>query len=232
MSLNQGRPNTTFVSINLRSMTMKDFWNDRYNQEQMVYGAEPNEFFREQLQFLRPGKLLLPAEGEGRNAVYAALKGWQVTAFDFSEAGRKKAMALAKQRGVPLNYQVTDAAQFSCEPESQVAVALIYAHFPPALRQQLHQKVINWLTPGGTVILEAFHPYQLSYSSGGPKDERMLYTAEVLQDDFKLLDIKLLQELDIHLHEGPYHSGAGYITRMVAQKRTDNQENRNSKTKM
>ncbi|WP_018477742.1 class I SAM-dependent methyltransferase [Pontibacter roseus] len=200
-------------------MTMKDFWNERYSQNQMVYGAEPNEFFREQLQHLRPGKLLLPAEGEGRNAVYAALKGWQVTAFDFSEAGHKKAMALAEQRGVTINYQVTDAAQFSCEPESQDAVALIHAHFPPALRQQLHQKVIEWLKPGGTVILEAFHPNQLSYSSGGPKDESMLYTAEMLQDDYRLLDIKLLQEIDIQLHEGAYHSGAGFVTRMVAQKK-------------
>jgi hypothetical protein len=219
MSLNRGLACRIFVWINLKSMTMKDFWNNRYSQEQMVYGAEPNTFFREQLQYLKVGKLLLPAEGEGRNAVYAALKGWQVTAFDFSVAGYKKAMALAEQRGVTINYQVTDAIQFTCEPESLDAVALIYAHFPPALRQEMHTKVITWLKPGATVILEAFHLNQLSYSSGGPKDERMLYTAEMLQTDFKELDIKLLQELDIQLNEGDYHSGPGYVTRMIAQKK-------------
>lgn len=197
---------------------MKDFWNNRYSQEQTVYGAEPNVFFTEQLQLLAPGKLLLPAEGEGRNAVYAAQQGWQVTAFDFSEAGHKKAMAMAEQRGVTIRYQVTDAAQFTCEPESLDAVALIYAHFPPALRQQLHHNIVSWLKPSGTLILEAFHPNQLNYSSDGPKDKSMLYTAKMLQDDFDLLDIKLLQELDIQLHEGAYHSGAGYATRMVAQK--------------
>lgn len=197
---------------------MKDFWNERYSHEKLAYGAEPNEFFRKQLQHLRPGKLLLPAEGEGRNALYAAQQGWQVTAFDFSEAGYKKAMALAAQRGVTLNYQVTDAAQFACEPESQDAVALIYAHFPPALRRQLHQKVMEWLKPGGTIMLEAFHPNQLSYTSGGPKDESLLYTANMLQDDFHLLTIKQLEEVEIQLNEGAYHSGAGYVTRMVAQK--------------
>jgi SAM-dependent methyltransferase len=197
---------------------MNDFWNDRYSQEQMVYGSEPNVFFREQLQQLKPGKLLLPAEGEGRNAVHAALKGWQVFAFDFSEEGYKKAMALAEQRGVTINYQVTDAAQFACEPESLDAVALIYAHFPPALRQETHQKVVTWLKPGGAVILEAFHPNQLSFSSGGPKDEHMLYTAEMLQKDFSQLTIQMLEEVEIQLGEGAYHSGAGYVTRIVAQK--------------
>jgi len=197
---------------------MNNFWNERYSQEQMTYGTEPNVFFREQLQSLEPGKLLLPAEGEGRNAVYAALKGWQVLAFDFSEAGYKKAMALAEQRGVTINYQIIDAAQFACEPESMDAVALIYAHFPPVLRLEMHQKVITWLKPGGTVILEAFHPKQLAYNSGGPKDENMLYTAEMLQKDFSQLTIQMLEEVEIQLNEGLYHIGAGYATRMVAKK--------------
>ncbi|WP_187270136.1 class I SAM-dependent methyltransferase [Pontibacter qinzhouensis] len=197
---------------------MEDFWNDRYSQQQMVYGAEPNAFFREQLQHLTPGKLLLPAEGEGRNAVYAALKGWQVTAFDFSDAGHQKALALAEQRGISITYQVTDAAQYTCEPESLDAVALIYAHFPPALRQQLHHNIVCWLKPGGSVILEAFHPNQLGYSSGGPKDKSMLYTAGMLQADFSPLTIQQLEEVEIQLNEGAYHSGAGYVTRMVAQK--------------
>jgi len=200
---------------------MKDFWNERYSQQQMVYGAEPNEFFREQLQHLQPGKLLLPAEGEGRNAVYAARQGWQVTAFDFSEAGYNKAMALAEEQHVTINYQISNAAQFICDPESLDAVALIYAHFPPVLRQQLHQKVTGCLKPGGTVLLEAFHPNQLRYSSGGPKDGNMLYTADMLQTDFNLLTILQLQEVEIQLNEGAYHSGAGFVTRMVAQKKVE-----------
>ena len=74
-----------------------DFWNERFGKEEFIYGTEPNQFFKEQLQNLEIGTLLLPAEGEGRNAVYAATQGWEVSAFDISEQGRVKAIFLAKQ---------------------------------------------------------------------------------------------------------------------------------------
>lgn len=197
---------------------MQQFWNDRYSKAEMSYGSEPNIFFREQLKKLEPGNILLPAEGEGRNAVYAALKGWEVMAFDYSVAGRAKALRLAELRGVRINYQLAEAENFECAPESMDAVALIYAHFPPALRQEFHQKVVQWLKPGGLLILEAFHPKQLGYTSGGPKDEAMLYTADMLRADFKQLKIRLLEEQEVLLEEGAHHSGAGYVTRLVATK--------------
>lgn len=139
-------------------------------------------------------------------------------AFDYSEAGRVKALRLAEQRGVTLNYQLAEAGQFESEPETFDAVALIYAHFPPVLRQHLHSQVVQWLKPGGVVILEAFHPGQLAYASGGPKDKSMLYTAEILRSDFSPLAINLLEEQETLLEEGAYHSGSGYVTRMVATK--------------
>lgn len=123
---------------------MQEFWNDRYSIGEMVYGTKPNEFFREQLKERNPGRLLLPAEGEGRNAVHAALEGWDVLAFDFSEAGRSKALQLADQRGVKIDYKLAEANQYAGEPESFDAIALIYAHFPPALRQDIHRKTIQW----------------------------------------------------------------------------------------
>ena len=88
---------------------MKDFWNQRYAEEEYAYGTEPNAFFKAQLDQRTPGRLLLPAEGEGRNAVYAALKGWDVVAFDQSESGKTKAMKLAHQAGVAVSYLVEDA---------------------------------------------------------------------------------------------------------------------------
>ena len=197
---------------------MQEFWNDRYKQEEMVYGSEPNVFFKEQLEKLKPGKLLLPAEGEGRNAVFAATNGWQVLAFDYSEAGRAKAQKLAEQKGVKLNYEIAEADAYELEAESIDAIAFIYAHFPPATRQNLFGKAVKWLKPGGVIILEAFHPKQLAYTSGGPKDEAMLYTADMLRSDFKGLRIDLLEEKEIILAEGAYHSGAGYVTRLVATK--------------
>lgn len=198
---------------------MQQFWNERYSQPEMVYGNEPNVFLREQLKNLKPGKLLLPAEGEGRNAVYAASQGWDVLAFDYSEAGQAKALSLAKERGVTLEYQVADAEQFETAPETVDAVALIFAHFNPVLRLILHRKVVEWLKPGGTLILEAFHPKQLEgYTSGGPKEPTMLYTADMLQQDFDGLEIQLLEEREVELQEGAYHSGRGFVTRLVATK--------------
>ncbi|MER2999166.1 class I SAM-dependent methyltransferase [Pontibacter populi] len=203
---------------------MQEFWNERYKQPEMAYGKEPNAFFREQLDKLQPGKLLLPAEGEGRNAVYAATIGWQVQAFDYSEAGRTKALQLADALGVTIDYTLSEAENYTSGPESYDAVALIYAHFPPAIRHKLHQQVKGWLKPGGTVMLEAFHPKQMDgYTSGGPQNHAMLYTADMLRSDFTGLKIKVLQEYEITLHEGIYHNGAGYVTRLVATKPTADQ---------
>lgn len=197
---------------------MEQFWNERYGQSGLAYGQEPNVFLKEQLAALPPGKILFPAEGEGRNAVYAARQGWDVVAFDFSEAGRDKALQMAAGAGVSLDYQVRNALDFSMPANSLDAVALIYAHFPAATRQLFHANLQAWLKPKGVVILEAFHPRQLQYASGGPKQEGMLYSPQMLQEDFKDLDLQLLEELEIVLEEGPYHQGPAYVTRLVASK--------------
>jgi hypothetical protein len=63
---------------------MKDFWNERYGWDESAYGEQPNEYFKKQLAQLEPGEILMPAEGEGRNAVHAAKSGWHVKAFDTS----------------------------------------------------------------------------------------------------------------------------------------------------
>jgi len=87
-------------------MGLQQFWDERYSQPEYAYGREPNVFFREQIEPLQPGRLLMPAEGEGRNGVYAARKGWVVDAFDISEKGREKALRLAEEMGVAIHYQV------------------------------------------------------------------------------------------------------------------------------
>ncbi|GAB2536928.1 hypothetical protein GCM10027189_18710 [Rufibacter soli] len=87
------------------------------------------------------------------------------------------------------------------------------------LRQSFHLKTVVWLKPGGTLILEAFHPRQLEYASDGPKDPEMLYSADQLAQDFKGLQIQLLEELAIPLSEGEFHQGPGFVTRLVATKK-------------
>jgi hypothetical protein len=197
---------------------MNNIWNERYSQEEYVYGEEPNVFIAEQLNKLQNGIIILPCEGEGRNAVHAASQGWIVNAFDSSDAGKMKALQLAGKMGVSIEYEIADAVSADYRGSSADAVAFIYAHFPPAIRKQIHQKAISWLKPGGKIIIEAFNPAQLQNSSGGPKDISMLYTEEIIREDFQELNIELIETLQTTLQEGKYHQGKADIIRFVGSK--------------
>lgn len=197
---------------------MKTFWNKRYYEPNYAYGTLPNEFLSEQLALLQPGKLLLPCEGEGRNAVYAAAKGWQVVAFDQSEAGLEKCERLAAAQHVQVHYQVADAGTFDYGLNQYDAIALIFAHFPPALRHQVHHKCVQALKPGGILILEAFAPEQLHYQSGGPEDVQLLYHTNMLEADFAAMQQLTITETLTTLQEGPYHQGTAAVMRLVGQK--------------
>ena len=197
---------------------MKEFWNDRYSAADYVYGKEPNEFFKSEIDKLPAGNLLLPSEGEGRNAVYAAKLSWTVDAFDQSEKGKEKCEALAKENNVTVNYTIADAVEIQLEEDKYDMIAFIFAHYPSSIRKQVHQKCIKALKPGGLLLLEAFNPLQLNNQSGGPKDIDMLYTAELLKSDFGDLNVRLLEELSTVLSEGKHHSGKGDVVRMLATK--------------
>jgi ubiquinone/menaquinone biosynthesis C-methylase UbiE len=197
---------------------MKNFWNERYSEKEYIYGEEPNIFFAEQLKNIKPGKIILPCEGEGRNAVYAASCGWEVNAFDSSEAGKTKALQLAAVKGVSINYTVDDATTITYAANSVDVVAFIYAHFPSNIRKQIHQKAITWLKPGGKIILEAFNPQQLQNNSGGPKELSMLYTEDMMKEDFASLNIEFIKNLTTELSEGKYHEGKASIIRVVGIK--------------
>ena len=198
---------------------MKNSWNERYNCDDYVYGKTPNIFFAEQLSKLELGTLILPCEGEGRNAVYAATKGWNVIGIDQSEAGKKKALELARQNNTNINYLVADVIDFGVPEGTADAVAFIYAHFPAPIRSIIHQKAINWLKIGGLIILEAFNPEQLKNNSGGPKDISMLYTVEMLQEDFNSMKIELLETHQIYLAEGSLHEGVADVIRFIGEKK-------------
>jgi|AntRauTorcE11897_2_1112592.scaffolds.fasta_scaffold05808_4 hypothetical protein len=196
----------------------EEFWNDRYSNQEFVYGKQPNAFFKAQLDQLEPGILLLPAEGEGRNGVYAARNGWQADAFDMSENGRKKALALADQYNVSINYQISDCQNVQIKSEQYDVIALIYAHIDESMRRKIHRKLIHGLKPGGTLILEAFSKKQLENDSGGPRDQAMLYSLEDLKIDFKALNMTTGMQRDRQISEGNHHQGIANIIRIVAQK--------------
>ncbi|MCB9284883.1 MAG: class I SAM-dependent methyltransferase [Lewinellaceae bacterium] len=200
---------------------MKKFWDERYAEPEYVYGEEPNEFLKAFLDTYPepPGRLLLPGEGEGRNAVYAARKGWEVVGFDQSRSGREKAVQLAARHGVSIRYDVCDVLDFPFEEASFDLIGLFFFHLPLELRRHTHQQVYQALKPGGTLIAELFSPRQIGRSSGGPQVRELLYDTEDLKQDFKDLNIRYLAEENVHLREGKYHEGEAAVVRLIAQKK-------------
>lgn len=198
-------------------------WEDRYSSDDYAFGVEPNEYLREQLEKLPAGNILFAAEGEGRNAVYAAKLGWTVAAFDISRQGKNKALQLAKQNNVSIDYRVGDLPALGFKKESFDAIALIYAHFPVDIRSEYHQLLDQYLKPGGAVILEAFSkkhlPYRLKNEKvGGPSNLESLFSIEEIQSDFSNYKIIELVEKEIELSEGLYHNGIGSVIRFTGQK--------------
>jgi cyclopropane fatty-acyl-phospholipid synthase-like methyltransferase len=196
-----------------------NFWDERYSFEEYVYGTEPNQFFKEQIdKFSSPGILLMPGEGEGRNAVYAAKLDWQVDAFDQSINAQKKALRLAKKNEKNINYQVTDVTKFYTEKNKYDAAAIIFVHFNSEERTIFHHKIINSLKPGGKLILESFSKSQFGKKSGGPQALEMLYSLEDVMNDFKEIKTILLEEKNVILNEGDKHSGEASVIRYVGEK--------------
>ena len=200
---------------------MQEYWNQRYKDNEIVYGYEPNEFLKEFIDKNKPGTILFPAEGEGRNSIYAAQKGWTATAFDFSEVAKEKALQMAAQKNLTINYTIDGLDTYQA-PEQFNAIALIYVHMPPALRTAVHNKMIQALKPGGYLVLEAFSKSQLGKQSGGPTDINLLFDTDTLSSDFATLDIIQLESIETTLKEGPYHEGPASIVRLLAMKKPTN----------
>lgn len=194
-----------------------NFWNQRYAENETVYGPEPNVYFRNFLGTQKPGSILLPAEGEGRNAIYAASLGWETDAFDFSPVAREKALKRAKELDLNINYFTSTIEEYTASKCYDV-VALIYVHLPEGIRQQFHKEIISSLKPGGYVVMEAFSKDQINNTSGGPKELSMLYEVSMIRKDFPSMQIINLAEKTITLDEGPFHKGPADVVQMIAQK--------------
>lgn len=197
---------------------MIDFWENRYSQPTFAYGTKPNAFFKEFIDTLTPGRLLLPAEGEGRNAVYAAQHSWTVDAFDFSPSARQKALQLAEDAGAQIHYETSTIPDFLAPASEYDLIGLVYVHLPPEERRAFHQRLVSLLKPSGYVVLEAFHNEQLGRESGGPQNPAMLYNRTDLLQDFDQLAILSVEEMFIDLDEGVFHKGAACVIRLIAQK--------------
>lgn len=199
-------------------------WDDRYSNDEFAYGVEPNNYLKEQLTKLSPGAILFPAEGEGRNAVYAARLGWTVSAFDISNEGKSKALKLAEKNNVSIEYKVGELETLNYKTGQFDAIALIYAHFPPKIKSLYHKAFDNYLKPGGIIIFEAFSKKHINYVTanekvGGPKDIESLFSIDEIRSDFPEYEIIELAEKEIELSEGLYHIGRGSVIRFTGRKK-------------
>ncbi len=203
---------------------MKEKWDERYRDTAFAYGEEPNNYLKEKLSALPTGTILFPAEGEGRNAVYAASLGWTTYAFDQSEEGKKKAMLLAEKKHTSIQYDIGNPLSLNYQPNQFDAMALIYAHFPAETKSTYHRHLHTYLKPGGLVIFEAFSKKHLEYVTkhpgvGGPKDIDMLFSIDEIKSDFENFDLIELNEVEITLNEGVYHNGTGSVIRFMGRKK-------------
>lgn len=201
-----------------------DRWNERYSKDEFAFGVQPNNYLKEQLEQLKVGTILFPAEGEGRNAVFAAKLGWTVSAFDISIEGKKKALRLAETNKVTIAYQVGELQTLNYTPEQFDAIALIYAHFPADIKSLYHKALDKYLRKNGVIIFEAFSKRHLDYIAknenvGGPKEIEMLFSIEEIKSDFANYEVIELEEKEIELKEGLFHNGKGSVIRFVGQKK-------------
>jgi SAM-dependent methyltransferase len=194
------------------------FWDERYSTTEFIYGTDPNNFFKIELDKLNPRRILLLGEGEGRNAVYAALNGWKVDAVDFSAKAKEKALHLAEENDVHIQYEVVDLSNYKLKQNYYDAIAIIYLHLNPELRSYIHSQVNDSLRAGGELFLEVFEKEQFGKGSGGPQSIEMLYSIEELETDFENMKIELLEKQLIKLDESDKHRGDAVVIRLIAKK--------------
>ncbi len=198
-------------------------WDQRYGETEYAYGKDPNVFFKQWIPKFQPGSILMPGDGEGRNGVYAATLGWEVTSLDLSIEGKRKAMLLARENEVMIDYLVGDLDHLTFDKEHFDAIGLIYAHFPSELKSAFHERLATYLKPGGVVIFEAFSKNHLSFKEvdpgvGGPADINMLFSTDEIAKDFSGFEIIKLDEEEDVLNEGKYHNGRSSVIRFVGRK--------------
>lgn len=193
-------------------------WNERYSAPEYIYGTEPNDFLRSVAGRIPPGPVLCLAEGQGRNAVYLASLGHDVTAVDQSSVGLQRARELAASRGVTIATEIADLAEYRIAPGKWSGIVAIFMHLPPSLRAQVLAASVKGLAPGGAFIMEAYRPKQLEYRTGGPGEVSLLPSLDDLRRELAGLTIEHGVEIEREVHEGDYHSGRSAVVQILAFK--------------
>jgi hypothetical protein len=194
-------------------------WDERYDGEDYLFGTQPNDFLASVANKIPEGaKVLCLADGEGRNGVYLASLGHQVTSVDLSSVGLHKAQRLAVNQGVTIETIQTDIAEYDIGNDRWDCIVSIFFHIPPTLRDLIYPRIIEGLKKNGALILESYTPKQLEFGTGGPPiADYMLYPAD-LDLAFADLDIEFLAACERQVIEGTGHTGQASVVQLLARK--------------
>jgi len=193
-------------------------WDERYGLPGYFYGTEPNDFLRSVVDQLPRGRALCLAEGEGRNAVFLAERGFDVVAVDQSAVGLAKAERLAVERGQKIHTITANLDSFEIETSSFSVIVSIWAHVPPTLRKRLHAACVAGLDVGGMFVLEAYTPAQLAFGTGGPPVAELMMTLDALRGELSGLELIHAQELEREVNEGDHHFGHSAVVQVLARR--------------
>lgn len=195
------------------------FWDERYATPDYVFGTEPNVWLAANEALLKPGmKALVPGDGEGRNGVWLAKRGLDVTGIDASPIGVEKARNLAAAQHVDLEIICADLRDWAVPGPQYDLIVSAFVHLGSTDRAAVHAKYVAALAPGGCLILEGFTPDHLGHGKGGPKLETMMFTKQRLRDDFAALEILQLEALKTDLPASERHGGPAAVIRLLARK--------------
>ncbi len=173
----------------------REYWDERYRTEELIWKAAPNRFLVEELDALVPGRALDVACGEGRNAVWLASKGWRVTGADFSRAGLAKAQRLATDRGVEVTWVEADVVEWRPATASFDLVVVMYLHLPAEQRRRALAHAAAALAPGGVLLVVGHDTSNLVKGTGGPQDPEVLFTPEEIVEDISGLQIERAEQV-------------------------------------
>ena len=194
-------------------------WDERFSIEDYLFGAEPAQALVKLEHYLIPqGDTLVIADGEGRNSVYLASKGFKVTATDASTVANIKAKALAASQNVEVNYQVEDFFDIDWSAKQYDNIVGIFFQFiPPDKIKQVLRALRTAIKKGGTLLIHGYTPQQIELATGGPKDVSLMYNKELFEDVFESVEILVNKEYQIKLSEGSGHKGQSALIDFVAK---------------
>ena len=202
------------------SLSEYERWETRYAAPEYAFGKAPNYFLAACKAMLpRSGRALAVADGEGRNGAWLAEQGLDVVSIDFSPSAQKKARALARERGVDVDFRQVNVHAWDYPTAAFDAVVEIFTQFSsPAERAVKWAGMRRALKPGGLLIVLGYTPKQLDYGTGGPKKLQNLYTRPILESAFgDFRDVKIVDE-EREIHEGASHGGMSAVIGLTARK--------------